>query len=74
MKVIDSAIRSISKFIRGKLGRKGLPWWLNALKEGAWVIYEGTIPAGNRYPIKAIVVTLIPKWPIPRPRKEYIDI
>ena len=74
MEVIDSAIRSIPKFIRGKLGRKGLNGWLNALKEGAWMIYEGTILAGQRYPIKEIVVTPRQKLPIPGVRKLYTDL
>ena len=68
MEVIDSPIRSIPRFVRGKLGRKELNGWLNALKEGAWMIYEGTILAGQRYPIKEIV-TPRQKLPIPGVRK-----
>jgi hypothetical protein len=74
MEMIDSDIRSIPKFIRDKLGRKVLNWWLKALKEGLWMIYEGTILAGSWYPIKEIVVTPTQKLPIPGIRKLYIDL
>jgi hypothetical protein len=73
MKSIDLAIRFIFKFMKGERRGKGLPWWLKALKESAWMICEGTFLINLRHPIKAIAVTAIPKWPIPRLRKEYLD-
>ncbi len=71
--MINSAIRSIPHFVRDKLGIKRLKGWLTALKEGAWMVYEGTILAGIWVPRKVIVVTTTPKLPIPRRRKLYSD-